>query len=402
MKGHKIYHINRKLKDHYSDTEQSHINEINVRIDQFFDREASLHNEVRQLKCEKAKLKCKLEDSEASNIRLNKLIDTMSFPVNNTYDIPALDDSISDDSISAIENEGIWNTNLTSSYNHSHSLLDESVSPTQYASTPVSENEGIWVTNLSTYNRFDGLQQESVSSLNSNVYLSPITRGGNPSSHAKNGEKLKSHALTGVQPAINGEKPPSLNGGKPPPHASTTEEQPLKERVTVTVIGSSIVRGVASVVNGINDGTHFDATGFAYPGHTAGQINKRIMNIPETEVTVLQCGTCNIEKQSVSDCTKEIGAVIDNVARKRSGKSVIMSLIPPRYGGKHYLNTKIDKVNEFIKSEVSKRGYWHLLQHDVDADDFYDGLHFNTQGVAKYAHEIRHTIRGIYGMYSDL
>ena len=163
------------------------------------------------------------------------------------------------------------------------------------------------------------------------------------------------------------------------------------DHITVTVIGSSIVRGVAPLVHGKG----FDACGCVFPGRTARAINARIRNIPVTDVTVLAAGTNNIETQTVEECSKEIYQTIDNVARKRRQKPVVMSLLPHRYD-KPKLNHKIDAVNDFIAQEVNKRPYWYLLKHNVSRDDFKsDGLHFNSRGTAKYAHEIRHIIRSI-------
>ena len=107
--------------------------------------------------------------------------------------------------------------------------------------------------------------------------------------------------------------------------------------VTVTVIGSSIVRGVAPLVHG----RKFDAKGHVYPGQTASQINARIRHIPSSDVTVLVAGTNNIEHHTLDQCKNELAKTIDNVARKREGNIVIMGKIPQRYDRPH-LNTKID------------------------------------------------------------
>ena len=161
--------------------------------------------------------------------------------------------------------------------------------------------------------------------------------------------------------------------------------------VTVTVIGSSIVRGVAPLVHG----RKFDATGHVYPGQTASQINTRIRHIPSSDVTVLAAGTNNIEHQTLDQCKNELAKTIDNVARKREGNIVIMGKIPQRYDKPH-LNTKIDNVNKFIALEIAKRRKWFLMDVDLKTSDYKkDGLHFNETGTAKYAHEIRHLIRSI-------
>ena len=199
-----------------------------------------------------------------------------------------------------------------------------------------------------------------------------------------------------------GAKPPSPASTQPrkqttdmrscPSRTVTSSAGPSQhENITVTVIGSSIVRGVAPLVHGKG----FDACGCVFPGRTARAINARIRNIPVTDVTVLAAGTNNIETQTVEECSKEIYQTIDNVARKRRQKPVVMSLLPHRYD-KPKLNHKTDAVNDFIAQEVNKRPYWYLLKHNVSRDDFKsDGLHFNSRGTAKYAHEIRHIIRSI-------
>ena len=116
------------------------------------------------------------------------------------------------------------------------------------------------------------------------------------------------------------------------------------------MIGSSIVRVVAPLVHGRS----FDATGFVYPGYTARQINARIRDIPVSDITVLAAGTNNIEEQTIDECTKEVHQTIDNVARKRRGKTVIMSQIPYRHD-KPELCNKIDLANDFIMKEVSRQ-----------------------------------------------
>ena len=125
------------------------------------------------------------------------------------------------------------------------------------------------------------------------------------------------------------------------------------------MIGSSIVRGVSPLVNGRG----FDATGFVYPGRTARQLYAHIRDIPLSDVTVLAVGTNNIEQQTVTECTKELHQIIENVARKRRGKTVIMSQLPYRYD-KPELCNNIDQVNDFISKEVSKQKYWYLLRHN--------------------------------------
>ena len=85
--------------------------------------------------------------------------------------------------------------------------------------------------------------------------------------------------------------------------ASTARHrQPLQQTtpkpVTVNVIGSSMVRGVAPLVQGQG----FEATGYVVPGRTARQINRSLRNIPVSDITVLAAGSNNIAVQSVAQC----------------------------------------------------------------------------------------------------
>ena len=80
--------------------------------------------------------------------------------------------------------------------------------------------------------------------------------------------------------------------------------------VPVTVIDSSIVRGVGPFLNHSKD---HDAVGYVYPGRTARYINGCLKNIPESDITVLSAGSNNIENQSVKDCAEEIRQTIDNI-----------------------------------------------------------------------------------------
>ena len=162
--------------------------------------------------------------------------------------------------------------------------------------------------------------------------------------------------------------------------------------VPVTVVGSSMVRGVGPFFNHSKD---HDAVSFVYPGRTAKYINGRLKDIPESDITVLSAGSNNIEKQSVKDCAEEIRQTIDNISRKRRGKHVIMCQIPHRFD-KIHLNNKIDVVNQLISEVIGKYRNVHLLKHDVIQADFKkDGLHFNNRGIAKFALEIKHLIHDV-------
>ena len=160
--------------------------------------------------------------------------------------------------------------------------------------------------------------------------------------------------------------------------------------VSVTVIGSSIVRGVAPLLDHSDE---YNVDGFVYPGRTAKQINGSLKHIPMSDITVVSAGSNDIETQSVQNCVNEIKKVVDNISRKRRGKTVIMCQVPHRYD-KPQLNNKIDDVNARVAEEIKKYTNVHILTHTIVRADFKnDLLHFNERGVAKFALQIRHVIR---------
>ena len=133
--------------------------------------------------------------------------------------------------------------------------------------------------------------------------------------------------------------------------------------------------------------------GFVYPGRTAKQINGCLKHIPTSDISVVSAGSNDIENHSVPYCVNEVKKVIDNISRKRRGKTVIMCQIPHRYD-KPLLNSKIDEVNIRIADEIKRYSNVHILTHTVVKADFKkDLLHFNERGVAKFALQIRHVIR---------
>ena len=160
--------------------------------------------------------------------------------------------------------------------------------------------------------------------------------------------------------------------------------------VSVTVVGSSIVRGVAPV---LNQSKEYSVDGFVFPSRTAKQINSTLKSIPKSDITVVAAGSNNIEGQPVKDCVDQVRQVVDNISRKRHNRTVIMCQIPHRCD-KPYLNQKIDDVNSRIAKEIKRYNNVHILEHSVVKDDFKkDLLHFNERGVTKFALQIRHEIR---------
>ena len=136
--------------------------------------------------------------------------------------------------------------------------------------------------------------------------------------------------------------------GPPTVTAASTarHRQPLQRTtpkpVTVNVIGSSIVHGVAPLVQGQG----FEATDYVFPGRTARQINGSLRNFPVSDITVLVAGSNSIVSQSVAQCKEEIRQVIDNLSRKRVNRTVIVAEIPLRHDTPA-LKSKIMDVNRF-------------------------------------------------------
>ena len=316
------------------------MNDLATSLSNRAETEKSLQQEIRKLMSENSNLKQKLTNAEQRNSELQKLINTMCYQQ---------DTSMPDKS--------------------------ENVSQQQKRETP-------WVT-VPTQNRFTVLSS-----------VSDTTGTGTPShTRAPSPRRRHSGGGHGGRSSVVNEpqKTTSQHRVTSSPQRTTKPVMP-PSGTTVTIIGSSIVRGVAPMVQGRG----FQATGYVHPGHTARQINAHIRHIPaDSDVTVIAAGTNNVQQQSVPKCVAKIKQVVDNVARKRRDKHVIMSALPYRYD-QPSLNTKIDTINSFIADQVKKRNRWNLLRHKLSHRDYKpDGLHFNISGVAKYAHEIRCITRRI-------
>ena len=179
----------------------------------------------------------------------------------------------------------------------------------------------------------------------------------NPSNQPRQTRQLHNHPATQVPAPSHDEAMPSVSthnrfsvlaDDQPVPRRQQCRRTgPSAEPVTVMVVGSSMVRGVAPLV----DGNGFNATGFVYPGMRARQINGQMRQIPRSDVTVLAVGSNNIETQPLQQCKEEIRQLIDNLARKRNNAVVVMSEIPKRID-KPARNNKIGIVNEYIISEI--------------------------------------------------
>ena len=175
---------------------------------------------------------------------------------------------------------------------------------------------------------------------------------------------------------------PDLDASGP----ATTEP----EKIHVKVISSSMARGAAEL---LAEDKRFVTEGHIYPGECAKQINGHIRNISPSSVTVVQAGTIDADRSSAEECMQELRKVMDNISRKRKGKTVLMCELPQRQKRKQYLNGKIEKINKYIHSLSNNYENVHILEHDNAPGDFKDDIHFNDQGIGKFCLNIRHKLR---------
>ena len=171
----------------------------------------------------------------------------------------------------------------------------------------------------------------------------------------------------------------------------STEKDKIRsnERIDLSIISASLGRGAAEL---LNKDPAYDAYGYVYPGESAKQVNGRIKSIPASEVTAVLVGSIDAEMKNLDECKEEMRKVVDNISRKRKGKTVLMCEIPMRYR-KKYLNTKIDQVNKYLHELSSNYPNVHMLEHDNHPKDFWDGHHFSDQGMGKFCLNIRSKLR---------
>ena len=182
---------------------------------------------------------------------------------------------------------------------------------------------------------------------------------------------------------------------EPPPQNNQPHHQ--HKKIDLTVISSSMGRGAAEL---LAKDRRFDTSGYVYPGECARQINGRIKNVPCSDVTVVMAGTIDIERRKVDECKEEVRKVMDNISRKRKGKTVIMSELALRTD-KPYLNAKIKQVNTYLHDLALNYENVHMLEIDNGRGDLRDGLHFSAQGMGKFCLNIRAKLREL-NMYSCL
>ena len=173
----------------------------------------------------------------------------------------------------------------------------------------------------------------------------------------------------------------------PRSHRRKRTRKSAKKRKQVTIMSSSMAKGVAELVD---QADNLSAFAYCYPGRGAHEIANRMKKVlphDKADILVVQAGSCNVEKDSLVTCKSEIKECVD-VAANYSEKSVIFCTVPERQD-KPSLNIKIEQLNSYIVDEVLKHDNMRVLIHDAGPSHFKrDGLHFNDKGRACFAHEI--------------
>ena len=127
--------------------------------------------------------------------------------------------------------------------------------------------------------------------------------------------------------------------------------KPPRAKTRVSIIGSSLVRGLGSLVNADD----ISACCYTNPGCGTDELKDRIaqMSRPNDEVVMLQCGSNNIQRDDAKVIMDKLDEIIDDTKRMRPFANIIMAPIPQRLDIPE-LNPKIQSVNDFLKRKCSK------------------------------------------------
>ena len=266
--------------------------------------------------------------------------------------------------------------------------LIETMSDSNIATSPCSDvTANISYATVSTSNRFTVLSDEARA-------IEP-SLAHRTSDHVRpRSENTKSRpAMPSKGPSPAPAAPVSQHRG----NGDRTQRSRRPQRKRVTIIGSSLVRGLGPLVNC----EQFEAMSYTHPGATAELLLSRVEGMTKgsnSDVIVVAGGTNNISEHSSSQCIQAIRKLVDSVAEINPRSKIIISEIPHRFDNAK-LNPKVDSVNGYIRRLCNSNRRYHSLSHDYDINDYTaDGLHLNDSGKAKYAHEIRHVTRELlYG-----
>ena len=145
----------------------------------------------------------------------------------------------------------------------------------------------------------------------------------------------------------------------------------------VTVIGTSLVRGVATKLCNHN----IDAMAYTYPGAPIPRLVGRLRHIinQDNSNIVLQCGGNDLELASPAAVVREYDHLISEV------RQLAPNAIPPRKGRAHILED-IAKVNTYLSNRC-RRGDDVTCMHVCPTDLHHfsrDKAHFNDRGRKAY------------------
>ena len=167
-----------------------------------------------------------------------------------------------------------------------------------------------------------------------------------------------------------------------------------KRRTKVSVVGSSLVRGLGNLLND----SETDVCCNTYPGGTIERIAPRLPTVTreDDEVIVLSAGSNNIPHYDVATIIRRAGEMVDDLQHLRPHAQIVIPAIPRRYDDPHHSDIyrdKIDRVNVFLKHKCKKSSKLHFMKHNFCFADYKaDGLHFNQHGIEKYAQNVKSII----------
>ena len=257
------------------------------------------------------------------------------------------------------------------------------------------ENE---VPSIPCSNRFQVLSQTDEDP-SQNAYTMVTARRRNPQGH-RTSRKKQSHA-TKKQSA-------SDTGDIQDPHKRTTAPAKIKRceeqrghraprrkqtrttKMRVTIVGSSMVRGLGTMVNSDT----ISACCFTNPGCRTDDMKDRIhqMTRPNDEVIVLACGSNNVPGDEVSTLTAKVDELIEDTRRMRPFAQIIVPEVPRRNDSAE-LNRKIDASNDNIERICANYDKVHFMRQSFRYSDYsMDKLHLNRSGKEIYAKNLRNKI----------
>ena len=169
-----------------------------------------------------------------------------------------------------------------------------------------------------------------------------------------------------------------------------TRIEKTSKPVMIKIVGASMVRGQGKLVS--DKSTGVSACCFPCPGSTAEGNKRRLSGIvsKNDDAVVVLAGTNNVPRDDVGTCIRKINEVVREIRRHNKHGHLILSELPIRFVNVS-LNTKIEKINVFIRHISSKSDKMHVLRLDHLFRSHFgrDGLHFSESGRTEFADAIK-------------